>query len=794
MKTFYQEKLRKMTHQLRDQVAEKSSLESELKKYEQDSQKYKDLKAALRAKEKHIDHLRSRQSEIESLTSIASRNESVIDNLKKEVSQMKQQKVTLQKQLVQERKDHERSLQQLRKKAFTFEKDASKAKQDLAKTLIQKQRVQEIAKSHADEVNQLRSKYKEAEKKLRMQTLKRGVMERAGIDPVLVGRRAKVSRQGSRSRAITSNSSHQEKRAYTSGDINQMRLFLDDKVAEISRKEVAADKLALEWEDHLELTTRKEQLVLACKSSKDVALSDELEALDFQIQYKESRIRQLARRLSSSRPKSAAGGKDQGHFLQDTMVDDRRFKELTSDFSSLSAAQLTAKVLFGMVVRERRRVAKLARTASSLDQKALDAENKAQSKEAALRSHMEEGKNERVAIAQNHQEKILSLMALLHQDQEDQDQSNGATSPQTKESVILTLANERIDTLEKQIEEMQLEKRRREEDKSKNDEMIKEMNTLTEEYGNLLGQSNKMRSSLAVIKDSITSHSADLGMPGSNARKEILNLIDNTLNQESNLKGNTPKKSSRPPLTRRIIKLQGYETESEDEDEQMNSSQLPDWAGHIMEDLAIIAQGDVPLSLQKTKSNRPPMSGSVFDRLSNPENYTGSQRNIHDRNIDEMSISSTYSSRSTVRKDMASLMKAKVSQQNNRNSTPTRPRSSSNTPVRKRSHNTPTPFRHTNLGTSRSAKSTSSKSRLTSRISEILKDNSGSAGPPTELSIPTRTSEDIQQNFFGNNGEKGFINAYTQNDVFERLQKNMTNSYALAQKASVEEDERFGIQ
>ena len=92
--------------------------------------------------------------------------------------------------------------------------------------------------------------------------------------------------------------------------------------------------------------------MLASKSSRDVALSDELEALDFQIQYKESRIRQLARRLSS-RPKSVAGGKDQGHFLQDTMVDDRRFKEITSDFSSLASAQLTAKVLFGMVVRER---------------------------------------------------------------------------------------------------------------------------------------------------------------------------------------------------------------------------------------------------------------------------------------------------------------------------------------------------------------------------------------------------------------------------------------------------------
>merc|ERR1712038_1639212 len=104
MKSFYQDKLRKMTVQLREQESERVALESELKKYEHDSQKHRDLKAALKAKEKHIDHLRNRQSEIESLTSIASRNESVIDNLKKEITQMKQQKVFLQKQLVQERK------------------------------------------------------------------------------------------------------------------------------------------------------------------------------------------------------------------------------------------------------------------------------------------------------------------------------------------------------------------------------------------------------------------------------------------------------------------------------------------------------------------------------------------------------------------------------------------------------------------------------------------------------------------------------------------------------------------
>ena len=49
-----------------------------------------------------------------------------------------------------------------------------------------------------------------------------------------------------------------------------MRSFLDDKVAEISRKEATADKLAIEWEDHLELMTRKEHIVNTTKNKKDI--------------------------------------------------------------------------------------------------------------------------------------------------------------------------------------------------------------------------------------------------------------------------------------------------------------------------------------------------------------------------------------------------------------------------------------------------------------------------------------------------------------------------------------------
>jgi hypothetical protein len=73
-------------------------------------------------------------------------------------------------------------LKQLKKQAFSHEKNANKAKQDLAKTMTRKQKIQNIAKSHTVEVNKLTSN------NLRIQTLKKGAIERARIDPIVVGR------------------------------------------------------------------------------------------------------------------------------------------------------------------------------------------------------------------------------------------------------------------------------------------------------------------------------------------------------------------------------------------------------------------------------------------------------------------------------------------------------------------------------------------------------------------------------------------------------------------------------
>lgn len=751
-----------MTLQLTIQEAEKATLEAELKKSEKDSQKYKELEQQLIAKQKHISELKKRQKEVKNLTSIASRNEAIILKLSSEIESMKKQKTSLEQQLAKERKEHNRSLQQWKKKAQTREKDVIMMRQQLAATIAQKEKVQGIAKSHAKEILELRSKYNTAEKKLRMQTLKRGMMEKAGIDPILVGR---MQVRGTRSSCAKLQNT-------SSTDVQKMRIFLDEKIAEIGRKEVVADKLAQEWEDHLELTTRKEQILAESKGKlKRSGLTDEIEALEFQIEYKESRIRSLAAKLATK--SSDPDENDSKGQHKDVLLDDGVFKNITSGLHPLAASQLTSKVLFGMVVKEKRRVATLARAASTLDQKAVSAEKLLAEKEAALRTLIEESKNERLAMAQSQQDRILSLMEIVQGEDEGVrtgDNLSPTRSVQHSESLVLRMANERIEALESQLADLRREKEIRENNAAMEAEKLADLTKITKDYSSLIEKSKTMRQSLLKIRDSINMSNRN---PESNSLVKINAIVNKTLKSLDE-----PINSSRKSPISRDLASPFEDLDSDTE----NESEVPDWADHILKDLAIIAAGDVPPSLkvgggQSSSSThglpRTPR-GSTLDRVSS------STINMNGHNYERLSDSESVRSKSNSRNG-----ERPRSTNRPRYPTPkiTRQRSSS-TP--RRSYRSPSPMRQRSP--------LHSETRLTDRISAILKD-----GPPRVLTLPDTPDFDDRsiQSFRSTGsrsqarssqrsipGESTFVKAYTKKDVFERLQKKHTNSYTLNLQAS----------
>ena len=79
-----------------------------------------------------------------------------------------------------------------------------------------------------------------------------------------------------------------------------------------------------------------------------------------------------------------------------------------SDSNPEQAQKTLAKVLFGMVVRERRRISALARTASSLDDKLQQKERAAEESEANLRAYRNEQRQLEQRQLAGQQKSILS--------------------------------------------------------------------------------------------------------------------------------------------------------------------------------------------------------------------------------------------------------------------------------------------------------------------------------------------------------------------------------------------------
>ena len=94
--------------------------------------------------------------------------------------------------------------------------------------------------------------------------------------------------------------------------------------------------------------------------------------------------------------------------------------------SSAKSTEIAAKVLFGMVVRERRRIASLAKTASTLDEILQECQMDNEAKEIAFRSYVEDSQQDFANVSMNHQEQILSLMSLVKGGGGNPAASNGA--------------------------------------------------------------------------------------------------------------------------------------------------------------------------------------------------------------------------------------------------------------------------------------------------------------------------------------------------------------------------------
>lgn len=329
MREFYEDKLRRMETMLTEKEQERETLLQQLKQSQESGQSgSKEIEEKLGQKEKHIADLRKRKQDLIKLTAVSSRNDIEINRLHDEIQTMKRLKVDLQKKITEERKLHTKQMKELQKTSLLKDKELADAKRISSRKEIEAARANQVAKQRLDELSQLRSKYKDSEKRLRMASLKRGVLAKAGIDPVIVGRKENalspsrpgkndISKRNGKVGASGRTTSVLNSNAYQAGantiDVDKLRLYFDQKVANVVRKEAIVDKLAREWEEHFELSNRKLDLLSEeNKASDDIEEIEEAQqALLVQLQFKEERIRKLASLLR--KPEEASSTiKDEG--------------------------------------------------------------------------------------------------------------------------------------------------------------------------------------------------------------------------------------------------------------------------------------------------------------------------------------------------------------------------------------------------------------------------------------------------------------------------------------------------
>ena len=107
---------------------------------------------------------------------------------------------------------------------------------------------------------------------------------------------------------------------------------------------------------------------------------------------------------------------------------------------------IAARVLFGMIVRERRRIAALAKVASSMDERVQATEKALVVSEAALRSSLEDHRRDVADLEQRQHDQIISLIDMVTESAdlkfiESEDDLQSVVMFQKK---LLVLANERV--------------------------------------------------------------------------------------------------------------------------------------------------------------------------------------------------------------------------------------------------------------------------------------------------------------------------------------------------------------
>lgn len=263
MKAYYENKLASLSVVMAEKQRERNMLLIELQDVStvgeksdalvQRESKEKQLRDELKRKDEELKSMKMKQEELQRLAQQQSSYSQQLQKLEHEISSMKKQRIDLSRTLQVEKKSH---LTQLAEKV----KEIDRLRKDLERSAVEVKRIErdrDLAESRAKDAIRdgamLRKKTNEF--------LRSSTGPSATVPSTLAAYKTmdKMSRLGG---ALSGS-----KRIFTEEELKTKR-WIDRRIEDIARREAAADALKTQYEHQLELLTRKESL----QQEKDNAL------------------------------------------------------------------------------------------------------------------------------------------------------------------------------------------------------------------------------------------------------------------------------------------------------------------------------------------------------------------------------------------------------------------------------------------------------------------------------------------------------------------------------------------